>query len=156
MPNLNYERGRQAEYYIKHVLEKAGFLVTRAAASLGVYDLVALGADGVVAVQAKRGKTPPPRSEWEVAASAALHVSIVRMVVWLPDAHVSGAHPAARFVLQSPAADLGNFRRLAGGPAAKASSHFGRTGAAGQDCSPQNAPARAERRSWDYSALRAA
>ena len=90
MPNQNYIRGRQAEYYFKNVLEKQGYTVTRAAASKGTFDLVGLGPAGAVGLQAKRGQDAPPRSEWEAAASAHFHPDILRFVVWIPDAHVSG------------------------------------------------------------------
>ena len=90
MPNQNYVRGREAEYYFKRALEKQGYTVTRAAASKGTFDLVGLGPMGAVGLQAKRGKTAPPRSEWEAAASAEFHDSILRLVVWIPDQHVSG------------------------------------------------------------------
>ena len=90
MPNPNYKKGAAAEYYMKRVLESVGYVVTRAAGSHGTFDLVALGKADVVAVQSKRGLKAPPMSEWQAAVDADLAETIVRMVVWIPETHVSG------------------------------------------------------------------
>lgn len=106
MSNENYVKGRAAEYYMMDVLKKAGYIVTRAAASKGVYDVIGLSSEGAVAIQAKRGKVAPSPSEWAAARDADLHGSIVRMVVWIPDGLAGGrlqprvlwcSHPAIPF-----------------------------------------------------------
>ena len=42
MPNRNYIRGRQHEYDVKTLLEKAGYTVVRSAGSHSLFDLVAI------------------------------------------------------------------------------------------------------------------
>ena len=41
MPNKNYLKGRAHEYNVKHLLEEAGYTVTRAAGSHSPFDLIA-------------------------------------------------------------------------------------------------------------------
>lgn len=41
MANKNYIKGRNHEYTVKHLLEKAGYTVTRAAGSHSPFDLIA-------------------------------------------------------------------------------------------------------------------
>jgi Holliday junction resolvase-like predicted endonuclease len=51
-------KGNRAEYKSIALLEAAGYRCTRAAASLGVFDLVAIGQDDVVLVQVKSNRGP--------------------------------------------------------------------------------------------------
>jgi Holliday junction resolvase len=53
MTNKNYVRGRSKEYRLKNKLEKAGFIVTRAAGSHSSFDLIAINDDTVRFIQAK-------------------------------------------------------------------------------------------------------
>ncbi len=51
-------KGNRNEYKSKKLLEAAGYAVTRAAASLGVWDLVAIGSVDLVLVQCKSNDWP--------------------------------------------------------------------------------------------------
>jgi Holliday junction resolvase len=51
-------KGNRTEYKSIRVLEAAGYRVTRAAASLGVFDLVAIGSDDVLLIQCKSNRWP--------------------------------------------------------------------------------------------------
>jgi Holliday junction resolvase len=51
-------KGRRNEHRSKAILEAAGYAVTRAAASLGVFDLVGIGSTDVVLVQVKTRDWP--------------------------------------------------------------------------------------------------
>ena len=42
MPNRNYIRGRQLEYDVKHLLEQAGYTITRASGSRSPFDIIAV------------------------------------------------------------------------------------------------------------------
>ena len=42
MPNRNYIKGRAHEYDVKALLEQAGYTVTRASGSHGIFDLIAI------------------------------------------------------------------------------------------------------------------
>ena len=55
-----YRAGRLAEYQVRDDLARAGWVVTRAAGSKGVCDLVAFGPGRVVVVNVKRGKWAGP------------------------------------------------------------------------------------------------
>lgn len=52
--NQNYVRGREAEYKLKHDLERAGYLVLRTAGSHGAFDLVALKPTRIRLIMVKR------------------------------------------------------------------------------------------------------
>ena len=49
----NYQRGRSAEYKAVKELQAAGYIVTRAAGSHGLWDVVAVNANGVRMIQVK-------------------------------------------------------------------------------------------------------
>ena len=51
-------KGRRAEYKSKSILEAAGYQCTRAAASLGVFDLIGIGSTDLVLVQVKTRDWP--------------------------------------------------------------------------------------------------
>lgn len=51
-------KGRRNEHRSKRILEAAGYSVTRAAASLGAWDLVGIDSTGVVLVQVKTRDWP--------------------------------------------------------------------------------------------------
>ncbi len=53
-------KGARRERQARIILERAGYLVTRAAGSLGVFDIVALGPHGVRLVQVKSNEKPRP------------------------------------------------------------------------------------------------
>jgi Holliday junction resolvase len=48
-------KGARAEHRAMKLLEAAGYLCTRAGASLGVFDVLALGAHDIKAIQVKSG-----------------------------------------------------------------------------------------------------
>lgn len=57
-----YNKGRRAEYDLKHILEQAGYEVTRSAGSHGAWDLVAVRRTGrtvteIGLIQVKCSKT---------------------------------------------------------------------------------------------------
>lgn len=64
-------KGARTEHKSRDLLAAAGYVVTRAAASKGAFDLVAIGADDVLLVQVKANRWPSPA---EMAAMAALPV----------------------------------------------------------------------------------
>ncbi|BDI29383.1 hypothetical protein CCAX7_14340 [Capsulimonas corticalis] len=88
MPNRNYIKGREGEYIVVNMLKSLGYVVTRAAASHGVFDVVALGVRGRhthnLAIQVKRGKTKPSPCEYQSSIDADLLDSNHRMVLYLP------------------------------------------------------------------------
>lgn len=57
-------KGARNEHKSRRLLEAAGYSVTRAAASLGLFDLIAIGAAGVLLVQVKSNSWPG-RTEME-------------------------------------------------------------------------------------------
>jgi Holliday junction resolvase len=52
---MSKRKGTRAEHRAMRILEAAGYLVIRAGASLGPFDLVALGAKDIRCVQVKAG-----------------------------------------------------------------------------------------------------
>jgi len=53
-------KGNRQEHRSKRILELAGYAVTRAAGSLGAWDLVGISATDVVLVQCKSNRAPSP------------------------------------------------------------------------------------------------
>jgi Holliday junction resolvase len=53
-------KGTRNERRCMRILEKAGYSCTRAAASLGLFDVIAIGKAGVRLVQCKTNRTAPP------------------------------------------------------------------------------------------------
>jgi Holliday junction resolvase len=53
-------KGSRAEYKSRRLFEAAGYAVTRAAGSLGAWDLVAIGSTDVVLCQVKCNRAPTP------------------------------------------------------------------------------------------------
>lgn len=80
-----YEFGRQAEYNCRDTMKAQGYHVIRAAASQGVFDLVAFHESGrdVLAVQVKRGEKPSP-CEYKTAVEQLVPVGVIKLVVWYP------------------------------------------------------------------------
>ncbi|MBZ5574868.1 MAG: hypothetical protein LAO09_23690 [Acidobacteriia bacterium] len=60
-------KGTRNEHRSKALLEASGYAVCRAAASLGVWDLVAVGSTDFIVVQVKSNR-PPSRAERETIA----------------------------------------------------------------------------------------
>ena len=60
-------KGRRNEYKSRRLLETLNYRVMRAAASLGVFDLVAIGSTDIILCQVKsnRGLSPADREEVE-------------------------------------------------------------------------------------------
>lgn len=78
-------KGRRAEHRSRRWLEAQGFpLVVRSAASKGPFDLVAVGAAGVVLCQVKSGRGPSP-AERRTIEAVACPANVVRVVhIWRP------------------------------------------------------------------------
>lgn len=57
-------KGRKREYRSMRLLEKAGYSCTRAAASLGVFDIVGISSTDILLVQVKSNEWPRS-DEWE-------------------------------------------------------------------------------------------
>jgi Holliday junction resolvase len=55
---MSKAKGTRAEHRTMRVLEAAGYACTRAAASLGLFDVIAVGPGDVRLVQCKAGKHP--------------------------------------------------------------------------------------------------
>ena len=75
MPNTNYQRGRNHEYYIKQKYEDLNFFVIRSAGSKGPVDLIAIKRGPwcseyrvyipiVIGIQCKTGNSPLLRADW--------------------------------------------------------------------------------------------
>ena len=68
MPRINTAaKGRRLEHKTIKILEAAGYSCTRAAASKGVWDIIAINSTSVSLVQVKANRKPPPveREEME-------------------------------------------------------------------------------------------
>ena len=57
---MSKRKGTRNEHRSKALLETAGYAVCRAAASLGVWDLIGIGPTGFVLVQCKSNRPPSP------------------------------------------------------------------------------------------------
>ncbi len=51
-------KGTRSEYKTMHLLEAAGYACTRAAASLGVFDIIGISATDMLLVQVKSNRMP--------------------------------------------------------------------------------------------------
>ena len=60
-------KGRQREHKSRDMLEAAGYRVTRAAGSMGCWDLVGISATDVVLVQVKSNRPPSPAEREELS-----------------------------------------------------------------------------------------
>jgi Holliday junction resolvase len=75
-------KGRRNEWRSRRLLEAAGYQVTRAAGSLGSWDLVAISTTDVVLVQVKSNRPPSP-AEREALAGFAGPPNCKRLIhVW--------------------------------------------------------------------------
>jgi hypothetical protein len=87
MPRVQtpYEFGKRAEDNARKSLRSIGYHVIRAAASQGIFDLVAFHPEGreVVAVQIKRGDKPSP-CEYKSAVDLPVAPGVLKLVVWYP------------------------------------------------------------------------
>ncbi|MBX3027781.1 hypothetical protein KF840_23040 [bacterium] len=61
-------KGTRNEHRSRVLLEAAGYAVTRAAGSLGAWDLIGIGSTDVVLVQCKTNRPPPPAEREALAA----------------------------------------------------------------------------------------
>lgn len=61
-------KGTRCEHKSRKLLEAAGYRVTRAGGSLGTFDLIAVGARGVLLVQVKSNRWPGAPEWAEIAA----------------------------------------------------------------------------------------
>lgn len=61
-------KGNRREAQSRQLLEQAGYNVTRAAGSLGAWDLVAIGSADVLLVQVKSNRPPRPAERAELRA----------------------------------------------------------------------------------------
>ncbi len=75
-------KGTRNEHRSRRLLETAGYCVTRAAGSLGAWDLVGIGPTDVVLLQVKSNRSPSP-AERETLAAFACPSNCKRLVhVW--------------------------------------------------------------------------
>jgi Holliday junction resolvase len=72
-------KGARAEYKSIVLLEAAGYVCTRAAASLGVFDLIAVGAADILLVQVKSNRWPG-RAELEAIAKFATPANCRKLI----------------------------------------------------------------------------
>ncbi len=86
MPNRNYLKGRAAEWAVRNTLEPLGYHVIRAAASQGIFDIVAFHREGrdTLAIQVKRGEKPYP-CDYKDAIALPVAAGVIKMLVWYPD-----------------------------------------------------------------------
>lgn len=68
----SYRRGKHWEYKAAAMLKAQGYLVTASGGSLGMFDLIAIGAEGVRCCQIKGGARPwcSPADRAAIAAAA--------------------------------------------------------------------------------------
>ena len=75
-------KGTRNEHRSKRILETAGYAVTRAAGSLGAWDLVGIGPTDIVLLQVKSNRQPAP-AEREALALFPCPTNCKRLVhVW--------------------------------------------------------------------------
>lgn len=81
-----YQFGKAAEDATRNALRNLGYHVIRAAASQGIFDLVAFAGDGgpMLAIQVKRGQRPSP-CDYKGATALPVPDGILKMVLWYPD-----------------------------------------------------------------------
>jgi Holliday junction resolvase len=72
-------KGNRNEYKSIALLEAAGYACTRAAASLGAFDIIAIGADDVLLVQVKSNRWPG-RAEMSAIAKFATPANCRKVV----------------------------------------------------------------------------
>jgi Holliday junction resolvase len=60
-------KGNRQEHRAMRILEAAGYACTRAAASLGVFDIVAVSGQGVRLIQVKSNRPPCPAERETIA-----------------------------------------------------------------------------------------
>lgn len=86
MPNPHYIKGRAAEWAVRNTLEPLGYHVIRAAASQGIFDVIAFHGSGrdVLAIQVKRGQKPTP-CDYKNAIALPVPPGVIKMLVWYPD-----------------------------------------------------------------------
>lgn len=82
--STNYTRGRNLEYRAEAYLKAAGYVVTRAAGSKGVADLMAMrcGRDPKLLVSCKLGKGGAPPAERKALSLAAEQAGGLAVVCW--------------------------------------------------------------------------
>lgn len=80
-----YEYGVRAEQNVRNTLKAQNYHVIRAAASQGIFDIVAFHAEGkeCLCVQVKRGEKPSP-CDYKTATALPVPPGIIKMVVWYP------------------------------------------------------------------------
>ncbi len=78
-------KGTRAEHRTMRILEAAGYVCTRASASLGVFDVIAVGAADVKLIQVKAGTKYLSGVEREQIASVAVPVNVSRECWRFPD-----------------------------------------------------------------------
>lgn len=76
-------KGNRRERQTRALLEDAGYSVTKAGASLGVFDLIAIGADNIILVQVKSNRWPGSEELAEIRAFVCpVAVCIKRVYRW--------------------------------------------------------------------------
>lgn len=78
-------KGTRAEHRAMRILEAAGYVCTRASASLGLFDIVAVGPADVRLVQVKAGTKYVSGVEREAIAALAVPGNVTKEVWRFPD-----------------------------------------------------------------------
>lgn len=78
-------KGSRRERQARNILEKDGYLVTKAGASLGAFDIIAIKPGDVRLVQVKSNR-PPPRAERRTLLELAAQLctqAVIRVEHWV-------------------------------------------------------------------------
>jgi Holliday junction resolvase len=82
---MSKAKGSRAERRAIRILEAAGYCCTKAGGSLGVFDVIALGPQGVRAIQVKSGSARLSAIEREAIHGLLLHPIVQREYWRFPD-----------------------------------------------------------------------
>ena len=78
-------KGARAEHRAIRILEAAGYSCTKAAGSLGMFDVIALGPHDIRCLQVKSGTTYCSRIEREMMRECVLPSNVTREIWRFPD-----------------------------------------------------------------------
>jgi Holliday junction resolvase len=78
-------KGTRAEHRAMRILERAGYICTRASASLGMFDVIAIGPDSVRCLQVKSGTARCSPLEREQLQQLLVPANVVKEVWRFPD-----------------------------------------------------------------------
>jgi Holliday junction resolvase len=81
----NKRKGTRGEHRAKRILEAAGYVVTKAGGSLGLFDLIAIGPSDVRCVQVKSGSARLSGIEREAIKALIVPTNVSREYWRFPD-----------------------------------------------------------------------